>query len=331
MRGADGVLRAFSNVCRHRGHELLPCDASANGRAIVCPYHAWGYGLDGSLKAAPNFRDVAAFDTDRVPAARARLRGVARLRVRERVRRRRPAERPARRPRPRSSRRTTSPRWSPWPGTTTSSTRTGRCSRRTTTSATTARRSTPSCAPSARPTAATTTRARAAGSAARCGWWTAAQTMSLDGMSHGDPIPGVSRRTSCPTVGYIDVFPNLLISVHPDYVMTHRLTPLSPGATHIECTWAFPQSSARAPGLRPVVRRGLLGHHQPAGLERLRGACSAGSPRASGRRVRSRRRRPPCTSSTTLVAHGYLDHPLHTERTHTRVGAPTPSDGASVR
>jgi Rieske 2Fe-2S family protein len=49
---AEGV-RAFANVCRHRGHELLGVDESADGRAIVCPYHGWGYGLDGSLRAAP--------------------------------------------------------------------------------------------------------------------------------------------------------------------------------------------------------------------------------------------------------------------------------------
>ena len=42
------MLRAFANTCRHRGHELLPCGASAPAAApIVCPYHSWTYGLDG--------------------------------------------------------------------------------------------------------------------------------------------------------------------------------------------------------------------------------------------------------------------------------------------
>ena len=35
------MLHAFANVCRHRGHELLPCGGSAQKRGIVCPYHAW--------------------------------------------------------------------------------------------------------------------------------------------------------------------------------------------------------------------------------------------------------------------------------------------------
>jgi Rieske 2Fe-2S family protein len=42
------------------------------------------------------------------------------------------------------------------------------------------------------------------------------------------------------TVNYLGLFPNLLISLHPDYVMTHRLEPLSPGLTAIECSWYFP-------------------------------------------------------------------------------------------
>jgi phenylpropionate dioxygenase-like ring-hydroxylating dioxygenase large terminal subunit len=51
IRGADMKLRAMSNVCLHRMSTLL--DGSGNRSAIVCPYHAWTYNLDGSLRAAP--------------------------------------------------------------------------------------------------------------------------------------------------------------------------------------------------------------------------------------------------------------------------------------
>ena len=61
-RDGAGVLRAFENTCRHRGHELLPCGTSAGAKAIVCPYHAWTYRLDGTLQGAPGFRRVAGFD-----------------------------------------------------------------------------------------------------------------------------------------------------------------------------------------------------------------------------------------------------------------------------
>jgi len=63
VRGTDGVLRAFLNVCRHRSAsvELKPC--GANKRAFVCPYHGWSYDLTGRLVG---ITDGAAFgDVDR--------------------------------------------------------------------------------------------------------------------------------------------------------------------------------------------------------------------------------------------------------------------------
>ena len=51
IRDKDGGLRAMSNVCLHRMSTLLT--GSGNKRAIVCPYHAWTYNLDGSLRGAP--------------------------------------------------------------------------------------------------------------------------------------------------------------------------------------------------------------------------------------------------------------------------------------
>jgi phenylpropionate dioxygenase-like ring-hydroxylating dioxygenase large terminal subunit len=51
LRDRDGVLRGMSNVCRHRMSTLL--EGRGNVRSIVCPYHAWTYNLDGSLRGAP--------------------------------------------------------------------------------------------------------------------------------------------------------------------------------------------------------------------------------------------------------------------------------------
>jgi Rieske 2Fe-2S family protein len=71
VRDRDGRLGAFHNVCRHRGSRL--CDAeSGSVRAIRCPYHAWTYGLDGRLAAAPNLRATDGFDKEKfglVPVA----------------------------------------------------------------------------------------------------------------------------------------------------------------------------------------------------------------------------------------------------------------------
>ena len=54
VRGRDGLLRAFLNVCRHRGAQLCTEDEGEVKRNLRCPYHSWTYALDGKLVAAPN-------------------------------------------------------------------------------------------------------------------------------------------------------------------------------------------------------------------------------------------------------------------------------------
>lgn len=53
LRDEEGTLRAFHNLCRHRGTELLEGAGSLDRPRIVCPYHRWTYGLDGALRAVP--------------------------------------------------------------------------------------------------------------------------------------------------------------------------------------------------------------------------------------------------------------------------------------
>jgi Rieske 2Fe-2S family protein len=62
VRAESGQLHAFSNVCRHRGHELLPCGTSDMRSTIACPYHAWVYDLDGGLRTTPRYDPPAGFD-----------------------------------------------------------------------------------------------------------------------------------------------------------------------------------------------------------------------------------------------------------------------------
>jgi Rieske 2Fe-2S family protein len=250
VRGDDGVVRAFANVCRHRGHELLPCDASTRKRAIVCPYHAWGYTLDGSLKAAPNFRDVPGFDKSEFPlielpsqewqgyvfvnlSGDARpldehladldhvlapydVAGLVTLARHDYV------------------------VHSNWKVLSENYNECYHC---------------PSIHPELCRVSPPESGGDYHGSGAWVGGWMelteGGETMSLDGRSHGVRIPTVGADL-VHTVGYVDVLPNLLISVHPDYVMTHRLTPLTPGSTHVECSWAFPREAADRPGFDPA-------------------------------------------------------------------------------
>jgi len=60
VRGKDGELRAFYNVCKHRAHQLL--EGEGTSKNIVCPYHAWSYDLTGQLMAARHTSNLVDFD-----------------------------------------------------------------------------------------------------------------------------------------------------------------------------------------------------------------------------------------------------------------------------
>ena len=114
--------------------------------------------------------------------------------------------------------------------------------------------------------------------------------MSFDGEQPPDaaPLAGVDPRI----VTYVGVFPNLLISAHPDYVLTHRLVPLAPDRTLVECEWLFATGASGEPATDPAyavefwdttnrqdwaavasVQRGLASrHHQPGPLAPSEGA-----------------------------------------------------------
>lgn len=63
IRGKDGVLRAFHNVCRHRASRVVAERTGTCSRAIVCPFHGWTYGLDGRLKGIPAAKTFGDLDT----------------------------------------------------------------------------------------------------------------------------------------------------------------------------------------------------------------------------------------------------------------------------
>ncbi|MDG1746150.1 MAG: aromatic ring-hydroxylating dioxygenase subunit alpha [Planktomarina sp.] len=54
IRGHDGILRAFHNLCRHRGSRIVPDARGVCNKAMVCPYHGWAYNLDGGLRGIAN-------------------------------------------------------------------------------------------------------------------------------------------------------------------------------------------------------------------------------------------------------------------------------------
>ena len=80
-RSRSGEVRAFFNVCRHRGAQLCTEESGEVKRAFQCPYHAWTYDLDGKLIAAPNLTKMPDIDRVEYGLRTHRGPGVARLRV----------------------------------------------------------------------------------------------------------------------------------------------------------------------------------------------------------------------------------------------------------
>lgn len=247
-RTDKGGLRLFANTCRHRGHELLPNDQSSTRATILCPYHAWTFNLDGSLRAAPGFRDLEGFDSEQfglielpvelwggwvfahalhplgspeVPDFRTHLGDLARLvepyRTGELV-------------------------------------LAGRHSYDIAANWKVIAENYHECyhCPLIHPELCQVSPPDSGDNYDLPGAWIGGamnlregmQTMTLTGELAATPIPGVD-----PTrVEYLHLLPNLLISSHPDYVMTHRIVPLTPGTTWVECSWfVLPPEDGSAP------------------------------------------------------------------------------------
>ncbi|MGN6228391.1 MAG: aromatic ring-hydroxylating oxygenase subunit alpha [Dyella sp.] len=65
VRGQDGVLRGFVNVCRHRAGPLALCNGKG-ARALHCKYHGWTYTLEGQLRSAPEMQGAADFNVEEI-------------------------------------------------------------------------------------------------------------------------------------------------------------------------------------------------------------------------------------------------------------------------
>jgi Rieske 2Fe-2S family protein len=246
MRAKDGTARAFANACRHRGHELLPCGETVNRPIVLCPYHAWSYRLDGRLRKAPGFDRRDHFDplenglvelpcvewhgllfVDGSGAAGpfedhvAGLEDVVGPYELERL--------------------VTAGRHdyvvsSNWKILTENYQECYHC---------------PVIHPelcAASPPKSGDNYDHPSEGKWVGGWMDIRDdfaTMSLDGSTSGTPLRALDphRRR---IVDYIGLFPNVLISLHPDYVMTHVITPLGADRTRIVCEWHFsPEDVAR--------------------------------------------------------------------------------------
>jgi phenylpropionate dioxygenase-like ring-hydroxylating dioxygenase large terminal subunit len=239
VRDEAGALRGFYNACRHRGHELVECGAPvANRKVVKCPYHSWVYGLDGANRATPRFGDIPGFDRadfPLIPARVAQWRGWIFVNG--------SGDAPSLQDHVGNLEEHLAP-YEPerlllgaahhyevranWKTITENYHECYHC-------------------PSIHPELCQVTPTDSGRNYASTGAWVGgdmalkahAETMSLTGRSRGEPLRGLGpdhRRR----VLYVGLLPNLLLSLHPDYVMTHRLQPTAPDRTLVDCQWLFP-------------------------------------------------------------------------------------------
>jgi Rieske 2Fe-2S family protein len=77
------------------------------------------------------------------------------------------------------------------------------------------------------------------------------ETLSTDGAAHGRPPITGTRPEDLKRVYYFVLWPNLLISLHPDYLMVHWVWPSEPGRTGVVCEWFFDPTTMAQPGFDP--------------------------------------------------------------------------------
>lgn len=253
VRGKDGVLRGFFNTCRHRGHELLPCDGPVvSNRVIQCPYHSWVYGLDGTFKAAPGFTDGPGWTradpdnslrparveewggwvfvncTGEAPPLREHLGNL--------VEAMEPYE-PGRLVTAAEHRYVIEANWKLIVE------NYHECYHCSTIHPELCQVTSPESGDAFQPTGLVM--------GGSMDLLDHAETMSLTGRSEGvffRNLDAVRRRQ----VLYVNVFPNMLLSPHPDYVLVHHLEPLDAGRTRIECQWLFPPEAVEREGFDPA-------------------------------------------------------------------------------
>jgi glycine betaine catabolism A len=238
VRGEDGALRAFYDVCRHRGHELLPLGGETCRKFVRCPYHAWAYGLDGELRGAPGFGKADGFDRTGhhlVPMRVAEWHGWLF---------------------PNAS--GDAPPFEEYTGNLEDLIQNYGCAdlvvgaRHDYEIAANWKILAENyhecyhcssihpelCEVSPPSSGGDNLEPEGAWIGGPMDLYEGVETMFFDGKSHAPMLPNLAEGQNR-TVHYFQLFPNLLISPHPDYVMTNRLLPLAPSRTAVECEWLF--------------------------------------------------------------------------------------------
>jgi phenylpropionate dioxygenase-like ring-hydroxylating dioxygenase large terminal subunit len=248
--GEDGRPHAFLNVCRHRGARLIEDAEGSVRRRLRCPYHAWSYGFDGELMAAPHMEAVEDFDTScwgLIPVRVAAVGGLVLVDL--------SGEAPEidshlgelaghlERYRVGSLRRAGQADYrveANWKSIAENYNECLHC---------------PGVHPELNELSNYMSGEVIEGVGAWCGGSMTlregASTMGREGDAHGRPaIEGLSGG-DLSSVLYFALFPNALVSLHPDYAMLHTLWPRAADRTDVICEWFFEPTTIAAPGFDP--------------------------------------------------------------------------------
>lgn len=243
VRNQKADVCGFYNVCRHRGTRLCE-DESGRFRAIQCPYHAWTYGLDGELIGAPHMDAVAGFDKTEysLHAAHVALwEGFIFVNLADK---------------PRPLEEIFAPLWgkfSHWNLPTLRSAKRIEYDVRANWKLIFENYSECYHCPGVHPALSKLTPYDSAENDL-CegpflgGFMPIAKGHSLTMTGSACALPvGDSGGRDHDRIFYYSIFPNMLLSMHPDYVMVHQVWPQSPGQTLIACDWFFhPAAFARS-------------------------------------------------------------------------------------
>jgi glycine betaine catabolism A len=244
VREAGGEVRAFYNVCRHRGTRICSMPEGNFGGRIQCPYHGWTYGLDGKLLGAPNM-DGSGFSREQYPLHEIHTAVwdghiFLHLGANPEPLSQQLADLPTKFAAWRMQELTLHKRIvyevkANWKLVVLNYNECLHC-------------------PFLHPAlnrltdylGADNESAMPSYIGGSMGFRGAAETMSMDGRRRREYLPGlneVDRRKVC----YYSIYPNLLLSLHPDYMMVHTLWPQAVDHTRILCEWHFHPSEMAKP------------------------------------------------------------------------------------
>ena len=237
VRGDSGLVEAFYNVCRHRGTRLCSAAEGSFAGRIQCPYHGWTYGLDGRLLGAPHMDHPETFQRSDYPLHKLHTDlwdGHVFINARPH-------------PDPLAVQLADLPtRFAPWRMDELRLHQRIVYDVHANWKLIVANYNECLHCPVLHP--ALNRLADYLGSdneapqptyiGGSMSFRGAAQTMSMDGKRRRDYLPGLSENQRN-RVSYYVVYPNLLLSLHPDYMMTHTLWPRAVDRTEIVCEWYF--------------------------------------------------------------------------------------------